>query len=186
MDVQETLWYGILRKAKSGKVAYAVRVMESHIWWHWDSSLRNLPKATIVAMAWYRREAVLSLKSTNQGNVKRVWWHCSVSTWAGWIHFSEFLFLQVSFQVGHKGHFYRKYEKQKWGHFIFYTCKVGAGAFIACICCCLYAVSTHCMQSFSLPVDFSSPSLLGQVCIYFADERCQLLFKDTYFIKVGF
>lgn len=44
-----------------------------------ESTLGNLPKATVVGTAWYRREFVLYGKSNNQRNLRRVWWHCNVS-----------------------------------------------------------------------------------------------------------
>lgn len=50
---------------------------------HSESTLGSLPKATGVAMAWYKREVVLSRKSNNQENLRRVQWHCIVSTWLG-------------------------------------------------------------------------------------------------------
>lgn len=50
----------------------------------------------VVAIAWYRGEVVLSKNSNNQGNLRRVLWHCNVSIWLGGIHFTEFVSLQIS------------------------------------------------------------------------------------------
>ena len=84
----------------------------------------------MVALPWYRREVVLSKKCNHQGNLQRIWGHCNVLTWLGWIYFLDFFFLRLPFRWPQRT-FSHEIQKTKVKHqqFCFWLLEVWGKSF---------------------------------------------------------